>query len=73
MWFVKFNGVIQEFGMTCVELDQYVFYQHAFPNPCIYFVVKVYDIVFMGNDLSRLKYFIGINIAQSQLGSVRMF
>lgn len=58
--------------MTGVEVDQYVFYQHASPNLCIYLVVYVYDIVITGNDLGRLKCFIVIEVAQSQLGSLSM-
>lgn len=37
--------------MTRVEVDQYVFYQHASPNLYIYLAVYVYDIVIRGNDL----------------------
>ena len=49
-WFVKFNTVLQQFGMTRSGADHSVFYRHSAQSRCIYLVVYVDDIVITSND-----------------------
>ncbi|RDX91387.1 Copia protein, partial [Mucuna pruriens] len=83
-WFGKFSQV-QNFGMTRIKADHFVFYCHFFFAKCVYLVVYVDDIVtirnddtkisqlkqylfshFQSKDLGHLKYFLGIEVAQSK-------
>nr|CAN76133.1 hypothetical protein VITISV_036298 [Vitis vinifera] len=67
-WFGRFNSVVQEFGMLRSTSDHSVFYHHNSLGQCIYLVVYVDDIIITGSDqddLGKLKYFLGIEIAQS--------
>ncbi|RVX23215.1 Retrovirus-related Pol polyprotein from transposon RE1 [Vitis vinifera] len=55
VWFSRFSSVVQEFGMFRSTADHSVFYHHNSSEQCIY----------LTKDLGKLKYFLGIEIAQS--------
>ncbi|RVW83690.1 Retrovirus-related Pol polyprotein from transposon TNT 1-94 [Vitis vinifera] len=59
-WFGRFSSVVQEFGMLRSTADHSVFYHHNSLGQCIY----------LTKDLGKLKYFLGIEIAQSSSGVV---
>ncbi|RVW39612.1 Retrovirus-related Pol polyprotein from transposon RE1 [Vitis vinifera] len=59
-WFSRFSSVVQEFGMLRSTADHSVFYHHNSLGQCIY----------LTKDLGKLKYFLGIEIAQSSSGVV---
>ncbi|RVW79787.1 Retrovirus-related Pol polyprotein from transposon RE1 [Vitis vinifera] len=59
-WFDRFSSVVQEFGMLRSTSDHSVFYHHNSLGQCIY----------LTKDLGKLKYFLGIEIAQSSSGVV---
>ncbi|RVW22667.1 Retrovirus-related Pol polyprotein from transposon TNT 1-94 [Vitis vinifera] len=59
-WFGRFSSVVQEFGMLRSTSDHSVFYHHNSLGQCIY----------LTKDLGKLKYFLGIEIAQSSSGVV---
>ncbi|RVW58902.1 Retrovirus-related Pol polyprotein from transposon RE2 [Vitis vinifera] len=59
-WFSRFSSVVQEFGMLRSTTDHSVFYHHNSLGQCIY----------LTKDLGKLKYFLGIEIAQSSSGVV---
>ncbi|RVW92154.1 Retrovirus-related Pol polyprotein from transposon RE2 [Vitis vinifera] len=54
-WFSRFSSIVQEFGMFRSTIDHSVFYHHNSSGQCIY----------LTKDLGKLKYFLGIEIAQS--------
>ena len=54
-------------------VDHSVFYHHNSSGQCIFLVVYVDDIVITGSDqdgIHKLKYFLGIEMAQSSFGVV---
>ncbi|RVX17381.1 Retrovirus-related Pol polyprotein from transposon RE2 [Vitis vinifera] len=59
-WFSRFSSIVQEFGMFRNTADHSVFYHHNSSGQCIYLI----------KDLGKLKYFLGIEIAQSSSGVV---
>nr|KYP70478.1 Retrovirus-related Pol polyprotein from transposon TNT 1-94 [Cajanus cajan] len=78
-WFGRFSKVIQEFGMIRCEADHTVFFRRSSTHKFIYLVVYVDDIVITGlkqhlfkhfqtKDLGLLRYFLGIEVAQSKSG-----
>jgi len=64
-WFVKFSTIIQEFGMTRDDIVITGNYQDGIPN-----LSKHLFQHFQTKDLGRLKYFLGIEVAQSSSGIV---
>ncbi|RVW79573.1 Retrovirus-related Pol polyprotein from transposon TNT 1-94 [Vitis vinifera] len=60
VWFSRFSSVVQEFGMFHSTADHSVFYYHNSSGQCIY----------LTKDMGKLKYFLGIEIAQSSSGVV---
>ena len=85
-WFSQFSLVVQEFGLVRSTADHSVFYHHSSTGQCIYLIVYVDGIVITGNDQDGIqklkqhlfsqktwgnsKYFLGIEVAQSNSGVV---
>ena len=49
-WFSGFSSVVQEFGMTWISSNHFVFYHHALSRQCIHLFVYMDDIVITCND-----------------------
>ncbi|RDX96084.1 hypothetical protein CR513_21303, partial [Mucuna pruriens] len=72
-WFGKFSQVVQNFGMTRSEADHSVFYCHSSSGNDDIKISQLKQYLFnhfQTKDLGHLKYFLGIEVAQSKEGIV---